>query len=111
MRATPLSVSEISARLARNLCLREGRTPRHRFARLLPIKGLRSLSPNIFKPQILVPLFKNNNFLVRHPAAKESFSNVRSTANRIKTVCTVNAAAAKERKKHRKDRNNSFGFH
>ena len=39
-----------------------------------------------------------NDFLVWHLPAEESFSNVRSTANRIETVCIANAARAKERK-------------
>src|SRR6266481_3353229 len=42
MRASPLSVSEISARLARHLCLQEGRTPRHRFSRILRLNDLKS---------------------------------------------------------------------
>jgi hypothetical protein len=44
-----------------------------------------------------MPLLENNDLLIRHFAADESFSNVRSAANRIKTVCIANAAAAKER--------------
>jgi len=62
----------------------------------------------VLKPQIFVPLFKNNDRLVRHAVAQQSFSNARSAANRIKTVCPVNAAHAKERDDWRKGRNNSF---
>jgi len=97
MPASPLSVSEISARLARHLCLQEGRTLLHRFARILRLNDLKSLKPHVFKPQIFVPLFKNDDLLVRHGVAQENFSHIRSTANSIKTVCTVNAGHEKER--------------
>src|SRR6266487_2336366 len=56
-------------------------------------------------------LLEDSDCLIRHLATEKSFSNVRSTANRIKTVCITNAAAAKERKRHDDDRDVSFGFH
>ena len=54
------------------------------------------MTAKIFKTEILVSLFKYRGFLVGQLAAKETFRDVGSAANRFKAVRTANAAAAKE---------------
>jgi hypothetical protein len=45
-----------------------------------------------------VSIFDGNDPLIGHRATEQSFSNIRSAANEIKTVCSVNAASAEQRK-------------
>ena len=55
-------------------------------------------TPKLFKTQVLVPLFKDNNLLIGYSAAEESFLNVGPTANRLETICAVNTVRAKSRR-------------
>ena len=100
-----MNVSEISARRARHFSSRRTYSSpqiRQDFANK---RSEISEAPEILKPKVLMSLLEDSNCLIRHLATENSFSNVRSTANRIKTVCIANAVPAKQQNDWREDRN------